>query len=240
MADILLKGGYITTDPRLDRIPQFDNRNLRYLSNRLEQSIERIEKYWDVTNNLDQGYEGACVGFGFAHEAVAEPNPNRWLTNKDARNLYWEAQKVDDWEGGSYPDADPFYEGTSVLAGAKVFKDRGFFDEYKWTYDVDELILAVGYDGPAVIGIEWYEGMIDTDWNGYVHVSGPSLGGHCILVNEVSPNNGYFGLWNSWGPSWGEMGRAKVSFDDMAKLMENTGEAVIPVRRGYVINPHER
>lgn len=239
MADIQLKGGFYTSDPRLDRIPEFDPRNLRHLSGLREQSIERIERTWEVTANLDQGYDGACVGFGFSHEAIAEPNPNRWLTDKDAKNNYWEAQREDEYDGGSYDGADPFYEGTSTLAGAKVFRKQGFFDEYKWTYDIDELILAVGYYGPAVIGVDWFSGMMDTDYTGFIHAKGYLAGGHCTLIYDVSPRYGFFGIWNSWGKSWGVGGAARITFDDMALLLE-TGEACIPSKRGYVINPHER
>lgn len=242
--DIQLRGGFYTSDPRLDRLKQFDPRSLRFLSRKAEADLQPIPKHWDVglidPVNLDQGYEGACVGFGFGHEAIAEPNPNRWITNEDARNNYYEAQKNDEWEGGAYPGAEPFYDGTSVLAGAKVYQKKGFFKEYNWAYTIDELILAVGYEGPAVIGVDWHYGMMDTDIDGFIHATGGVAGGHCTLINDVYPQWGYFGIWNSWGKYWGENGAAKISFDDMAFLLENEGEACIPKNRGYVINPHER
>jgi hypothetical protein len=237
--DIQLRGGFYTTDPRLDRIPQHDPRSLRYLS--VRKGIQTpIDKSWPVRLYLDQGFDGACVGFGFGHEAIAEPNPNRWVTEKDAKSNYLLAQRDDEWEGGAYIGAEPFYEGTSVLAGAKVYQKKGFFKEYKWTWDIDELILAVGHEGPAVIGVDWKYGMMDTDSSGFIHATGGIAGGHCTLICEVCVSKGYFRIWNSWGVYWGEYGTAKISFDDMALLLEDNGEACIPVNRGYVINPHER
>ena len=75
------------------------------------------------------------MGFGIPHELAARPSEVKGLANKFAReDLYWKAQKIDKLKGGSYPGASPRYEGTSVLAGVKIARDKGFFDSSYWGF----------------------------------------------------------------------------------------------------------
>lgn len=227
-----LKGGFQTTDRRLDRLPEHDPENFRYLAIRTLTTRTPRSYTWSCDKWLDQGQEGACVGFSFAHDGIARPAR---LLDIDARyareKIYFEAQKIDPWEGGAYPGASPFYEGTSVLSGAKAAQALGHFGGYEWAYNVNDLILAVGYKGPAILGLDWQEGMWDTDADGYIHATGQVEGGHAILIRAVSLKGKYFLLRNSWGRGWGEDGDCKVSFDDMALILNQGGEACIPVKR---------
>lgn len=218
---------------KLDRLPSKDARNFRFLSTHRMSALPMIVKDWNVAKVLDQGQEGACVGFGWAHEAIASPFPIGWVTDADARAFYEAARKVDEWEGEDY-------EGTSVLAGAKVAQSAGLIAGYKWTYNWMELALAVGYDGPAVIGVDWYSDMWDVDSSGFIHVSGDPVGGHCTLISGVDPTRGTFTIHNSWGESWGRGGKALISFDDMHKLLDTNGEACIPLGREWTRDPRER
>jgi hypothetical protein len=138
---------------------------------------------------------------------------------------------IDPWPGGSYPGASPFYEGTSVLAGVKIAHAQGWFDEYRWAFSLDELIMGVGHNGPAVLGVAWYEGMYFPDADGFVHIKGNRVGGHCILCNAVNVKHKYFTLTNSWGAGWGMVGTCFISFDDMERLLAERGEAVFFIHR---------
>lgn len=231
---IQLRGGFETTDRRLDRLPQFDPQSRDFPVRALLRAAE-IKKprgyTWQVPLWLDQGNEGACVGFSMTHELAARPVRVSDLSPDYALGVYWEAQHIDPWEGGAYPGADPHYDGTSVLAGAKVLQRRGAFTEYRWAFGLDDLVLAVGYAGPAVLGINWWTGMFTPDDDGFVHPAGSIAGGHAILCNRVNFRERFFGLWNSWGPQWGSRGQCRVSFDDMEKLLNDGGEAMIPVHR---------
>lgn len=133
--------------------------------------------------------------------------------------------------GNSYPGASPFYEGTSVLAGMKVLQRMGYVEEYRWAFGLDDLVLAVGHTGPAVIGIPWFTDMFDVRSCGHIHVGGQVAGGHAILVKGVSVKHKTFTLHNSWGASWGNGGDCKVSWDEMEYLLHQQGEACIPVIR---------
>lgn len=178
---------------------------------------------WRCDMWLDQRSEGACVGFAWAHELVARPKVVPADENL-ARTIYREAQRLDVWQGEAY-------SGTSVLAGAKAVHARGHLREYRWAFGFDDLLLAIGYAGPAVLGLEWRTGMWNTDDKGFVHVTGQVVGGHAILAHAVSVKGRYVVLHNSWGTSWGVNGRARISFDDLDALLRDGGEACIPVFR---------
>lgn len=219
-------------DPRLDRLVEFDERSRNFPIRATFQVLPAPRSYtWSVANWLDQGREGACVGFAWAHELLARPVCVPGLNDAFARDLYQRAQKIDQWPGGSYPGANPFYEGTSILAGAKIAKELGYIKEYRWAFGLDDLRLAVGFKGPAVIGINWYEGMFNPDAEGYLKPTGRIAGGHAILVYSNSERYKRFTVWNSWGRTWGRNGTAYISHEDMARLLSEQGEACIPVVR---------
>jgi hypothetical protein len=165
------------------------------------------------------------------HELVARPAVIEDVSTEKAREVYYEAQKIDPWAGGAYPGASPHYEGTSVLAGISILKQMGYIDEYRWAFGLDDLILAVGYKGPAILGVPWYEGMLEPWSCGHIHTSGSIIGGHAILCKGVNVNDRTFTLHNSWGEAWGDGGDALIMWDDMDKLLHEQGEAVIPMRR---------
>jgi hypothetical protein len=140
--------------------------------------------------------------------------------------IYHEAQKIDPWPGGDYPGAFPQYEGSSVLAGVQVAQRLGWCSGYNWAFGLNDLILGVGYRGPAILGINWYEGMSTPDSAGFIHVTGKKLGGHCIVDNSVNVKKERFTLHNSWGAGWGINGECYISFADMDRLLREDGEAV--------------
>jgi hypothetical protein len=225
MAQIILKDGSVA-DRRLDRIPFYDKRSLDFRFT--ADNRKPISKLWPCSKILDQGQEGACAGFGTTHGLIAYPLHNISLDNKFAKQkIYWPAQKSDPWAGGSYPGAEPFYEGTTVLAALKQAKKLGYITHYRYVMNVHDLAVGIGHDGVAVVGIKWFEGMYNTDKDGFVRVTGNSNGGHCVCYNEVDAGEHYFGFPNSWGRGWGRNGFGKISFDDMDKLLNDSGEAAI-------------
>lgn len=210
---------------KLDRRVQFDAKSRSFPIRTLLAPKAPRSFTWSCYANLDQGQEGACVGFAWAQELAARPLVVANATERLAQGIYAEAKKLDEWEGEEY-------SGTSVLAGAKVLCQQGWMDEYRWAFGLDDLILAVGYKGPAVLGLNWYEGMFQPDPKGYIHPSGSLAGGHAILCRSVNVKQRRFMLHNSWGVGWGSYkGAAWISFEDMDRLLHEAGEACIPVRR---------
>lgn len=193
---------------------------------------------WTEGAVLDQGQEGACVGFGWTGELLASPAPFRTdsLTgSKYAQSIYEAAKKVDEYPGENY-------EGTSVLAGAKVLKDKGYLSEYRWAFSVEDIRNTIITQGPVVIGIPWLDGMYETRPSGLVDVSGPEVGGHCLVLTGYNPKmriagEGYFKRYevfrwrNSWGTVYGKNGDGWIQASDLYTLLKQTGEACVPVGR---------
>ena len=210
-----------------DRQIHFDPRSARYgVMEMIEEATPRSYT-WGFDVILDQGTEGACVGFAVAAELAAKPKEVGGVTNAFARMLYREAQKLDEWPGESY-------EGSSVLGGVKAAQARGHLSEYRWAFGIDDLAVAVSRMGPAILGINWYQGMYQTFSNRgqpWVAVEGRIVGGHAILAVGYSTTMKAFRLQNSWGSNWGHYGRAWIDHDALGFLLEAEGEACIPIKR---------
>lgn len=231
-----LRDGSTTTDPRLDRIPYFDPASRNFAVADLFTAGQRPKSVlWTLppgSDILDQGQEGSCVGNGVTNELRYNPIPIPDLDERFARQqIYWPAQRSDDWPGGSYPDATPTYEGTGVIYGIKVAAKLGFYGEYRWAFSEPDLARSLSI-GPAVLGVNWWTGMMRPDGSGFISPTGSVAGGHCILCVGVNVTAGYYILQNSWGPNWGvNRGCCKVSRADMARLLKDQGEACIITQR---------
>ena len=234
-------------EPRtLDRLVQFDPKSRDFPIRELVGNQIPRSYTWRCDTWLDQGSEGACVGFGWSHELAARPVVLP-VTNESALGIYNEARKVDEWPGEDY-------SGTSVLAGAKVLNSLFLMDEYRWGFNIQDVILAIGHTGPGVFGINWWSGMFKMDSAGFLRREGYVAGGHAILGHAVrlvwkpgtsitarqsaswydflDTDLSYIGVHNSWGKDWGFNGEAKISITDVVELLKDQGEFCIPVRRG--------
>jgi hypothetical protein len=228
----MLKSGIEVSDNRLDRLITFDPRSRSY-SIRDVQNRKTLRSYtWRCNDWFDQGYDGACVAFSLGHELASRPAETKNIHTKWLREkVYWEAQKIDIWPGGSYPGADPFYEGTSLIAGVKILHKKEFFKEYRWAFDFHDLLVGLGRNGPAVLGMNWYSDMLNTDSEGFVRPTGFVVGGHAVLARAINVREKYVTIRNSWGKSWGVKGDCYIRFDDLERLLNEQGEAVFLLGR---------
>jgi hypothetical protein len=227
---VQLRDGSTVEDPRLDWLPYKDDRSRKYPIRELLGTAGPRSYTWGVPGGvgqvLDQGREGACVGFAWAAERAARPVP-RPTTNADALAIYRAAQVIDEWPGEAY-------SGTSVLAGAKVARERGWLREYRWAFGLDDALAAISRHGPAVLGIPWYDSMYRPTVNNgraTITVSGSVVGGHAILARGVSVKRRQVMLRNSWSALWGLSGDAWISWDDLGRLLADGGECAVPVVR---------
>ena len=227
---------------KLDWKPRFDEKSKEYpVRGILNKRVERKNVLWVAGPILDQKAEGACVGFGWTAQALATPFVVNLKTipgkapktpQPFARYVYSAAKKIDE-----YPGED--YEGTSVLAGAKVMSAHKTIASYSWAFNIDDVIDALIQKGPVVLGINWYEGMYEAP-NGVLSVTGDQVGGHCILAIGYTVSSKKLGgrpsitLQNSWGKKWGVNGLAEIAVDDLHKLLNDQGEACIPLKTCYV------
>lgn len=211
--------------PAFGRIPQPDQRNRNYPIRTLITATKPRSYTWACDLWLDQGNTPSCVAHAVAHEIAARPvRPLITPTEPWTLNLYQQAQTLDGIRGP--------HDGTSVLAAMKAATQQGFYHEYRWAFNVDDLALAIGHHGPAIIGVNWYTNMMDPTQDGYIIPTGRIVGGHAVLIRGVHTHKQpHFTIRNSWGKTWGLNGDCKLAISDMATLLKQDGDACIPVTR---------
>lgn len=121
--------------------------------------------WWDYYN---QGEEGRCVQFGVSRMMTMLNRKRYEIREEDpqGRWLYFEAQKRDEWPGGAYPGADPYYEGTSVNAALWITKNKGIIpynatnpsltegiSAFRWATDWNDVKQALGYSDVNYVDI---------------------------------------------------------------------------------------
>jgi hypothetical protein len=226
-----LKGGYTATDNRLGRVPDWDERNHEYLVREvLPAGADVATRTWRLAalNKLDQTPRnrteppGTCVGHGWAHRRNSAPHTDT-LTHDDALAIFNRAQTLDSW-----PGAWPEYDGTSVLAGAKAMRELKMIGAFRWALTLTDILLAVSYEGPVVMGTWWTEDMFNPNSSGYVKPTGADAGGHCWIVRGVNTRNRYVTCTNSWGLDWGVNGDFRLTWEDLSALLDRDGEACVP------------
>lgn len=172
----------------------------------------------------DQGQTPHCVAYSWTHWLNEGPTTQRSSFHGkaaiDTTYLYNEAQLVDEWPGEDYA-------GTSVRAGAKILKRDGFISSYNWAFDIDTIVNTLLTAGPMVVGTTWHYDMFFPNEKGIISATGQVMGGHAYLLDGVNTKTKLLRIKNSWGRDWGKRGFAYISFDDMAKLIADYGEACL-------------
>ncbi len=210
--------------PKLGRRVQFDEKSRQYPVRKLLATKKPRSYTWGCPVWLDQGQTSACTGFSTAQKLAARYPILKSPTNDTGTQLYHEAQKYDEYPGENY-------DGSSVLGAMKAAVALGYIGSYHWGFSLDDAILAIGYAGGGVAGINWYQDMFHPDSNGIIKPTGALAGGHAILVNGVDLKKRLVRLHNSWGKDWGVNGECFMSIDDFGKLLAESGEFAVPIRK---------
>lgn len=233
------------TDRIVDRLRQFDERSRNFAAVSPTDTRDFRSYTWSCLTYNDQGREGACVGFAWSHELSARPKVIP--TNNDyALKIYRRARQLDPWPGEDY-------SGTSVLAGVKAVQEiknqynKPLIQEYRWGFGIQDVLRIIGYQGPVVLGIDWYMNMYEPDAKNFIHPTGELAGGHAILANGVrivkknsllprtwdnlDLDKSFVRLHNSWGTGYGINGDAFITVRDLDTLLKNGGECCVPVVR---------
>jgi hypothetical protein len=226
---------------KLDYVPDLDDRNNDYLVRRLMAETGAPKPDWNRSvwwtggPVLDQGSEGACVGFAATAEYAASPvrghvgTPQRG--NELALGVYNRAKEIDEWEGKDY-------DGTSTRAGLLVMRERKWIESFWWAKTMDEFLGALQAFGPLVIGCRWSEAQYETQGSdAEVVVDDDWVGWHALLVNGYSPVYGNKRKrklrWrNSWDLSYGKNGNGYIDPELLEHIVFGQGgEAGVVVGR---------
>ena len=215
----------------IDDPPDFRDRAYRPSLGRLPDKLDPPAKL----RVLDQGQEGACTGFGLAAVINHFNRERKRDYAVSTRMLYEMARKFDEWPGEKY-------EGSSCRGAIKGWYAMGVCREKDWAYDpnkrgeltVDrakaarENTLGAYYrvqpkvsDFHAALNETaalFVSAKVHTGWrpgsckNGRIPYPRKELGGHAFAI--VGYNEDGFWVQNSWGPNWGDGGKALWTYED--------------------------
>ena len=215
--------------PGMGRIFAFDPRDFNFpLAAEAPIVVTRSVAFWETGQVLDQGTTSECTAYSAEQLLLSAPIKNQmYMTPHD---LYRANQLNDEWPGENY-------DGSSVRAAMKVLQAAGLIGKYAWAFDADTVRRWLLMRGPVILGTTWYSGMMKPDRRtGFIRPTGSPVGGHAYMLRGADDNllcpdrsRGAARIINSWGVSWGQQGKAWISYKDLDGLIKNRGEAVTPV-----------
>jgi hypothetical protein len=190
---------------------------------------------------LDQGSEGACTGFGLATVANYLLLRRRVVPDNvpvSPRMFYELARRYDEWPGEDYSGSSArgamkgwhkhgvCSETLFPYKPAKKNDPRGLTDARTSDalrrplgayFRVNHKDIVAMHTALAEVGVLYVTCTVHTGWNdvgadGAIAQSASITGGHAFAI--VAFDEQGFWLQNSWGPSWGRQGFARISYDD--------------------------
>jgi hypothetical protein len=229
---------------RLGRHVQHDPRSRRYTFDVGTISVQPVRHNRNVPI-FDQGDVGSCTGNAavgciatdpLTADLPAHPAP---LDEALALKTYSLATTLDD-DRDKYPPTDT---GSTGLAAAKALQQQGFVVGYQHTFSFEDMMKALSLY-PVMIGLNWYDSFDQPDSKGIIKISKQAevRGGHEVYADEIvigpsGRGRGYVGFTNSWSDSWGQKGRAYLSFADLNRLLGEQGDVTVPIPGAPVVNP---
>jgi hypothetical protein len=144
------------------------------------------------------------------------------LDERWAIGLYKDVTRADDVDGQWPPDDT----GSTGLAVGKVLRGRGLIAGYRHAFSLRATISAMQTSG-VLLGVPWSENMFNPDADGRVRLGGQPAGGHEIYGARLDMDRRRIHFPNSWSPAWGLNGWGYLTFDDLADLLDQQGDATI-------------
>ena len=209
---------------RLGRHVHFDERS-RNFAVPLQMAATITTRIWTRrVQALTQGELGSCTGNGAVGLLCTEPFRQKGVryTEALARKVYSQASRLDTLVGAWPPDDT----GSTLLGAMKALRVLGLAKGYHWCFGREDVLRTLATLGPVAVGVSWYEGFDQPDARGLVRVSGAVRGGHAFEVLGVDAERKLVWAINSWGPAWGLQGRFAFSWEDLDRLLHESGEAV--------------
>ena len=206
-------------------------------------SARTVERVLTVPLGLrtyyNQGNMGACVGFSASWMmSIYNCVPQQ---KYDAVWLYKQAQ-TNDRDDYTDPNLDT---GTYVWAAFWVLQHLGHkkktesvsdlndgVSSYYWGSKADDARTAIALGRPVVLGIPWYESMMNPSsikgeyWIGNQTNVGNMLGGHAICCIGASDKKQAVKLINTWGLGYPQVW---LPYKMLDRLMSEGGEMCIAI-----------
>lgn len=204
-----------------------DPRDAQFPLKRPRFVFPRTERMWQTAVVVqNQGEEPACVGFSGYHFLTAAPYMERIGRNLPTpMHLYKLSQQFDEWAGEDY-------EGSSVRGLMKALVSLNIISEYRWALDASTFRSHLLHRGPLNVGTDWFSEMSQPRSDGFLVPRGEYEGGHAWLVIGYSKKRDAYRMLNSWGPDWGQKGRAWIDAQTMEHLIFGmNGEAASAIEK---------
>lgn len=174
---------------------------------------------------------GSCTGNALAQLLNSAPfhKPRTpYRTEDDAVLRYYSpGTQLDPFQGWYDPQANAEDTGSSGLGVCQAAKAAGDITGYTHAFGLDHALGALA-NGPIMVGTEWRADMFRVDSGGFIHATGRVVGGHEYLIVGANTVGRYVTMLNSWSSGWGRLGRARISFDDFATLLDADGDCTQP------------
>lgn len=215
--------------PALGRLVEHDPRSRGYPARRATRPKSVLWAHSAPV--LDQGSLSSCTGnalaqcLNTAYFATSRPK-RKYLDEQYARLLYAKATLLDEFPG-TWPPND---SGSSSIGVCKAGVALQYLTGYTHSFGFDHFLGTIQTQ-PVIAGINWYSAMDDPDRDGFIRVGGDIAGGHEICVLGANLPGQYVTVLNSWSGTWGRNGRARISFADFTRLLNEEGDITAPIGR---------
>ncbi|MCK9896987.1 hypothetical protein [Frankia sp. AgB32] len=217
---------------RLGRHVAHDPRSARYAVAGAPTSTLVSRRWTRRIPVLDQGDLGSCTGNAAAGWLGTDNAIRQGVTTVDgvavdeayAVQLYSAATRLDDIDG-DYPPTDTGSDGLSV---AKALQAAGIARGYQHAFSLQATLTALATAGPVLLGTVWLQAMFEPAKDGRLTPRGAVAGGHEYLADEIDVERRRVWITNSWAESWGIGGRAYLTWDDLATLLDQQGDVTVP------------
>lgn len=228
--------------PRVHNVPAdiWDVRDRCYLPT-LRPVPSDLDSRAEVPAVLDQGTEGTCTGHALAavvNLLLQRQQKHRKKLLVSPRYLYEHARRHDEWKGENYEgssirgslkgffrhgacrdeDLPPSHAGPIPLEVYEKAESQALGAYFRVaSRSVPDLQAALLEAGAVLVSAQTHEGwdvpstsrtLPDITWTGREALQG----GHAFALVGYDPQG--FIIQNSWGPSWGRAGFARLTYED--------------------------